>query len=370
MTELSHRDLQDVLSATRRALECSEVDEMREQVLYCLEKIFKCDVCSFFLAQKSREELDHAGGVARGVESRVRERYIQHYYRVDPNVQWLPFLPAVARLEEIIPFKELVRSEYYAGHLEPRSLRYAMTMVLRSGGRLIGSVRLARTRRAGNFSSRDKAKAELLVPYLVRILEEKMLSGQNKCRAEIFESITKNLPFKGVVFLDECLDPFYMDEDAYTLLSSLCTDEEKESESRLSVPQEIIKQCEELRKSLLDKDGSDLLERRFYLDGKDTIRRLSILLKLLDAKNMLRGFLVCIKPDDPVLNLGQRLNSLGLTQREREVVCLICKGLENPEIADRLCISKSTVANHLKSIYEKLGVQNRTTLVHRMMSLS
>jgi DNA-binding NarL/FixJ family response regulator len=52
-----------------------------------------------------------------------------------------------------------------------------------------------------------------------------------------------------------------------------------------------------------------------------------------------------------------------LTSREREVVDLVCEGLRNKEIADRLHISGATVSHHLTSIFRKLEVEDRTSLV-------
>jgi two-component system, NarL family, nitrate/nitrite response regulator NarL len=52
-----------------------------------------------------------------------------------------------------------------------------------------------------------------------------------------------------------------------------------------------------------------------------------------------------------------------LTQREREVIALICKGLRNKKIAGILHISEATVSHHLTSIYGKLEVDDRTSLV-------
>jgi DNA-binding NarL/FixJ family response regulator len=52
-----------------------------------------------------------------------------------------------------------------------------------------------------------------------------------------------------------------------------------------------------------------------------------------------------------------------LTVREREVITLVGEGLRNKQIADRLCISESTVRHHLTSIFEKLGVTDRLELL-------
>jgi DNA-binding NarL/FixJ family response regulator len=52
-----------------------------------------------------------------------------------------------------------------------------------------------------------------------------------------------------------------------------------------------------------------------------------------------------------------------LTQREREVIGLICKGQRNKTIASTLHISEATVSHHLTSVYGKLEVDDRTSLV-------
>jgi DNA-binding NarL/FixJ family response regulator len=52
-----------------------------------------------------------------------------------------------------------------------------------------------------------------------------------------------------------------------------------------------------------------------------------------------------------------------LSQRELEVLDKLAKGLPNAEIASELAVSENTVRFHLKNIYEKLNVTNRTEAV-------
>jgi two-component system nitrate/nitrite response regulator NarL len=52
-----------------------------------------------------------------------------------------------------------------------------------------------------------------------------------------------------------------------------------------------------------------------------------------------------------------------VTAREREVIGLICKGLKNREISEQLHISEVTVSHHLTSIFRKLEVSDRISLI-------
>lgn len=52
-----------------------------------------------------------------------------------------------------------------------------------------------------------------------------------------------------------------------------------------------------------------------------------------------------------------------LSEREKEILLLICKGLTNYEIADMLFISKRTVDKHRANILEKTGCKNTANLV-------
>jgi DNA-binding NarL/FixJ family response regulator len=58
-----------------------------------------------------------------------------------------------------------------------------------------------------------------------------------------------------------------------------------------------------------------------------------------------------------------RLESLGITPRELEILELIAAGLSNREIADRAHVSENTVKTHSSRVFDKLGARRRTQAV-------
>lgn len=56
---------------------------------------------------------------------------------------------------------------------------------------------------------------------------------------------------------------------------------------------------------------------------------------------------------------------ISLTERELEILVLLADGFLKKEIGDKLNISVTTVATHIRHIYEKLGVQNAPAAINK-----
>jgi DNA-binding NarL/FixJ family response regulator len=72
---------------------------------------------------------------------------------------------------------------------------------------------------------------------------------------------------------------------------------------------------------------------------------------LMNLVNSLKNAPEELTPDSP------------LSDREKEIILLICKGLSTQEIADDLCLSKRTVDSHRANILAKTGCRNTASLV-------
>jgi two-component system, NarL family, response regulator len=68
-------------------------------------------------------------------------------------------------------------------------------------------------------------------------------------------------------------------------------------------------------------------------------------------------------PPDVGAKLVQRMSNPELSEREREVLQAMAKGMSNQEIGAALNIGESTVKSHVNRILSKLGVHDRTQAV-------
>ncbi|MBI5504169.1 MAG: response regulator transcription factor [Deltaproteobacteria bacterium] len=71
-----------------------------------------------------------------------------------------------------------------------------------------------------------------------------------------------------------------------------------------------------------------------------------------------RPFAPLARPTAPARSTGRPRRHL--TDKEKQILRLICDGLTNPAIAASLSVSRETVKSELKRIFRKINVSNRT----------
>lgn len=92
------------------------------------------------------------------------------------------------------------------------------------------------------------------------------------------------------------------------------------------------------------------------------------LLKDADPDELIRGIRAAARGEAPIApkaareviaTRSEQRTGPELSQREREVLALVARGLPNKQIALRLSISEKTVKSHLSNIFDRLGVTDR-----------
>jgi len=70
-----------------------------------------------------------------------------------------------------------------------------------------------------------------------------------------------------------------------------------------------------------------------------------------------------VPTSEPFVLNQVKLQQLGITAREFEILQLIAGGMSNREIAERLFVSENTVKTHSSRLFEKLSAKRRTQAV-------
>ncbi len=365
---MATQDLMEVLMVSRTALECNTVEELIPELLRHLEGIFKTGNSTFFFALHLAQTLNLDRVITRGIEDNFLIQFRDYYHRQDPFLKGLQLSGAsVLTTEQLISFKDLTRCEYYNDFLRPQKIHHQMSIFLRSDQRILGIVSLFRPQTANRFSSLDMVKADLMAPYLSGALEKSMISQKMVERKSFIDSIVASLPHEGIIVLDASLDPVYQDKKASQVISHWNRSKKPGQAFSASLPEEVYRCCRRLLASAERKRFSEPVQHRFDLLHPGGEQKVSIYVRLITRPPNRPLLFLCINPQVNPKNLFERLRNHGLTKRETEVVSLLSEGLTNRCIGGKLFISEYTVENHLRSIYRKMRVTNRTAVVSGLL---
>ena len=109
----------------------------------------------------------------------------------------------------------------------------------------------------------------------------------------------------------------------------------------------------------------DLLSLGLYV----FLKAMEILVVNLLPFLFMKGFVQKMFPEHfPAFETGPPVNyqfqKYKISNREQEIIQLICQGKSNREIEDELYISLQTVKDHVHNIFQKTGVKNRVQLTN------
>jgi DNA-binding CsgD family transcriptional regulator len=88
-------------------------------------------------------------------------------------------------------------------------------------------------------------------------------------------------------------------------------------------------------------------------------------LRLTRPKEVVVEREVYVPTSEPFVRDEAKLEQLGITPRELEILQLMAEGLSNREIGERLFVSEHTVKSHSSRLFDKLDASRRTQAVSR-----
>jgi len=369
---LCRNDLEDILKLvdfcmTRVKMGNVDSKDLLEKML----KIFRSDDAEFFPSNQSLDGADLSNTFSIKEERASLTNYINYYWRYDPlySAQFSPApVKRVFKTDDIISYSQLQRLEYYQKYL--RKINWFSELVIRlcTDDSFWGTMSLSRSPKQPYFDHTDIQKAEFLLPYLINTFETTMLFSKINEECKAFEQWLESKP-DGIILLDEKLRFLYCNNNARLLcqsLSGISTEAlSKNQNTNVTLPRMIVEDCKYLLNNFL-KNGSIYHNRiintkfgeRYYIRYtfiKQSHQEVRLPCFIIHINNLSKA------EDKAEVTL---LRDYELSAREEIIVQYAGGGLSNKEIAEELCISPFTVQNHLKNIFEKTGLKNRTKLAN------
>jgi DNA-binding CsgD family transcriptional regulator len=344
------------------ALASRSVAEFEATVLPAVKRCFGLSVSSLSNRHASIGEMPDRV-VFCGLDPEAQTKY-QKYYRLLRN----PVRQRVARPEaetykgildsqDVFEDSSLRREKLYREFHGPQHMDRSLAIKLTSAGPNIAMLGLWRSRESRGFSAKDLLKIRCVAPVLASVygrLTQQATDGRLEWLARILAPAEFHDP---IVLLDASGRVVFANPAGEVSMSDLSRKRLILESARCpsSVPAWIVNQCAraglgEGLSVVLDLHGSTQEIRAVRIPDKCG-----------------GGYLVHLRSASAPVTLEDDLSVYGLSNREIDVTRIAAKGLSTKQIANDMALSRFTVQDHLKSIYRKLGVNNRAGLMRFIM---
>jgi DNA-binding CsgD family transcriptional regulator len=270
-----------------------------------------------------------SGAVVFELSQQLNREYADYYWALDPLVisGSTANYNRAARVSDLAPHSWFVDSEFAIDFLARVPCCWGLAGFVGTPGHPVGGIALLRLRHDHDFSDRDVAFMNALLPHLSRALS-------------IFEERNQRPLATGILILDNIGTVVYSNQAATHILKG------KPVEAiPLPIGQSPLSQ------------GSTVIHSDLgaYAVGVQTIPGPYKVISLEHVRHD---------------SLHARLASMGLTPRQQVIASQVLRGMSNKRIASELELVEQTVKDHLHAIFRKLGIHHRAELASRVLPLS
>lgn len=378
MYRLDSKDIKNITALIRLIRPCQHAKPKLKGVLSKMLKLFRAEDAVFFSGNQTLSGIDWANSFSIHGDKSYLAQYANHYWRYDPlyPAQFsLKPVKLVFKTDDIIPYSQMVQLEYYNEFLRPQHQLGELIIRLCSSTKFFGVIAIQRAENQPSFDTTDIKKAKILLPHLIDTFETATLMSTINGERKLLRHCLEYHP-DGIILLDCKLDPLYSNRSARQICSYLSSGKVKAGcnieNVDFYIPSVIREDCVVLRRLSEDERqlDSNNYNRVIRAEGNNMIRIEYSVLTQPAQELSSPLFLIRLMDSTASKRVAEEigLQKLGLTGRELAVAECVSKGLTNKEIARQLCISRFTVENHLKSIFKKAGVENRTQLANLLHS--
>ncbi|MGG4198490.1 response regulator transcription factor [Peribacillus frigoritolerans] len=324
-----------------------------DQVIYALESVFNFHHTAFFVSENSMRY-----PIAHNLQKNVIEDYSSYFHKLDIFNE--PYLQRrkVISIDDVMPYNEYLNTEYYNSFQRKYGFSYTVTVPIKLEGNIVGGIGIHRTKEEGDFSLSEKLMLANASKFISAGFDQSLKQDRLHFFNKTFVHSIELLP-GGFILLDQNFLPLYYN----SLAKEYCLDTKYGSlkdpvkaavdfiRSRLSMP-------------MIKTGESEKIEGYGFKISP-------IYVPLLTGNQYETMYCIYVDQEkEPFERMLQKAKGqYGLSKRETEIVSLIAVGYSNNEMAETLFLSINTIKSHLNNIFNKLHVNNRTAIVHKINNI-
>lgn len=248
----------------------------------------------------------------------------------------------------IVQVSQEPRSEF----LNTQDNFYIVCLRIINKGQFLGEIYLHRSKERPDFNDEDMFLLQLLQPHISTVFgiihtitainyietDKQVLNRKGMC---ILDS-ELNLTGGNVAGLEMLKYSTNFGSSILYHVKELCEDMQMHGLAGSSVT---------LKSETFKAQGEELLIDIYYRDGKRIRKNTQfiIVMELVNAEHKISDY------------------KFKFTKREMDIIDGVIQGKNNSQLADGLSLSENTIKTHIKSIYHKVGANNRTELAYILM---
>ena len=370
-----NNSFQDALGVANRCISSLKNSSNTRDILFELLKTFEADDAVLLSANANNQGIDLGNSCMLKKDRTYLGQYADSYWRLDPLYQ-LQFsndraLP-VFKTDDIIPYSQLVNLEYYTDFLMPQDVLGELIIKLGTEKNVLGAISLQRRKERPGFASEDINMASLLAPVLFNVFDCARNMSMRDDERLVLERWMESRP-EGILLIGPDYVPVYINSKGKAFCYEMDRKRNPSSGDPIQTEPQVLgilmRDCMTLADSQERFDPAYSTNRILSLRGSDKryyIQYFYFPLVSRGAQEDKPHFMVFVHEVTSAseYTLPGMVVQYQLSEREEIIAQLAAGGLTNKQIAERLCISPFTVQNHLKSIFEKTGLDSRTKLAH------
>jgi DNA-binding CsgD family transcriptional regulator len=341
--------LQDLVRQCHRGL---DAPDLQHRLLSSVRRVVPADAA--FFATADPQTLLFTGGFAEDPLAAVTPMFLDNEFGAEDINKFAALATSpshVASLDSVTSGNRFA-SPRYREIMRPLGLGDELRVALLAGSHCWGYLCLHRTDHPSGFTESELTLVAAAAPHLAQALRQALLLNGLAPAGRVHEP--------GVVLLADDLSLMAVTAQASAYLAQM------QPASGVLLPVSIYAAAAALR-AIEDGNaapGSMPTTRVHTRSGQ----WLSVHASRLNGLSGEQGITVVIEEADASSTLPLRLSTHGLTPREGQVATLVLRGASTKAISAALHISEHTVQDHLKAVFDKIGVRSRRELVGAMLT--